>query len=48
MPRFIEQMTTENVTEISNLSMYITKAFEIRKKTLTLIKYCPSRFHVYR
>jgi len=48
MPKFIEQMTTENVTEISNLSMYITKAFEIRKKTLTLIKYSPSRFHVYR
>ena len=28
MPKF---MTTENVTEIKRLSMYITKAFEIRK-----------------
>jgi len=30
MPKFIEQMTTENQTEISNLSMFIMKSFEIR------------------
>jgi len=34
MPKFIELMTTENVTEIRNVSMYIMKSFEIRKKTL--------------
>ena len=33
MPKFIEPMATENVTEIRNWSMYITKAFEIRKMT---------------
>ena len=31
MTKFIELMTTENVTVIRNLSMYITKAFDIRK-----------------
>jgi len=31
MPTFIELMKTENVTEIRNLSMYITKVFEIIK-----------------
>jgi len=30
MPKIIELMTTESVTEIRKLSMYITKAFEIR------------------
>jgi len=30
MPKFIELMTTENATEIRNVSMYITKAFDIR------------------
>ena len=30
MPTFIEQMTTENQTEISNLSLFIMKSFEIR------------------
>jgi len=34
MPKFIELMTTENVTEIRNVSMYIMKSFEIRKKSL--------------
>jgi len=34
MHKFIELITTENLIEIGNLSMYITKAFEIRKKTL--------------
>jgi len=37
-------MTTENVTEIRMLSMYITKAFEIRKKYLFFIKYAPHSF----
>ena len=31
MTKFIELMTTANVTVIRNLSMYITKAFDIRK-----------------
>ena len=31
MPEFIELMITENKKEIRNLSMFITKAFEIRK-----------------
>ena len=30
IPKFIEPMTIENVTEIRLLSMYITKAFEIK------------------
>ena len=30
MPKTIDCMTTENVTETRNASMYITKAFEIR------------------
>ena len=30
MPKIIEQMTTENQTEICNLSMFIMKSFEIR------------------
>ena len=34
MPEFIELMITENKKEIRNVSMFITKAFEIRKKTL--------------
>jgi len=34
MPKFIELMTTENKTEIRNLSMFIMKSFEIRKNTL--------------
>ena len=34
MPTFIELMTTENVSEIRHLSLYITKAFGIIKKTL--------------
>jgi len=29
MPTFIELMTTENVSEIRHLSLYITKAFGI-------------------
>jgi len=33
MPTCIEPMATENVTEIRNWSMYITKAFEISKMT---------------
>ena len=41
MPEFIELMITENKKEIRNLSMFITKAFEIRKK---LYYVCPSRF----
>ena len=43
MPTFIELMKTENVTEIRNLSMYITKVFEI-KKNFILIKYAPHAF----
>ena len=34
MPKFIELMKTENKIEIRNLSMFIMKSFEIRKKTL--------------
>ena len=30
MPKFIEPMTTENQTDICNLSMFIMKSFEIR------------------
>jgi len=37
MPKFIELMTTENKTEIRNLSMFIMKSFEIRKKHFSLI-----------
>ena len=36
MPKMIELMTTENVTEIRNLSVYFTKSFEIRKKIFWL------------
>ena len=34
MPKIIELMATENVTEIINLFMFIMKAFEIRKNNL--------------
>jgi len=44
MPTFIEQMTTENQTEISNLSMFIMKSFEIRFFLYILIKYAPCAF----
>jgi len=36
MPEFIELMITENKKEIRNLSMFITKAFEIRKKNFIM------------
>ena len=44
MPKFIELMATENVTEIINLFMFIMKAFEIRKITFISIKYAPHAF----
>jgi len=44
MHKFIELITTENLIEIGNLSMYITKAFEIRKKLFISIKYAPHAF----
>ena len=44
MPKFIELMTTENKTEIRNLSMFIMKSFEIRKTHTFLWLVCPSRF----
>ena len=34
MPELIELMKTENKTEIRNVSMFIMKSFEIRKKHL--------------
>ena len=40
-------MTTENVSEIIIVSMYITKAFGIRKKHVYFDLVCPSRLHVY-
>ena len=43
MPKFIELIKTENVTELRNLSLYITKVFEI-KKNIILIKYAPHAF----
>jgi len=42
--KFIELMTTKNVTELRNVSMYITKASEIRKKHFILIKQAPHSF----
>jgi len=32
MPKFIELLNTENKIEIRNVSMFIMKSFEIRKK----------------
>ena len=32
MPKFIELIKTENKIEIRNVSMFIMKSFEIRKK----------------
>ena len=37
MSKFIELIKTENKIEIRNLSMFIMKSFEIRKKTFILI-----------
>ena len=50
MPKFTELITPEHVTGTRNISVYITKAFEIRKQTLfreCMYLVCPSRFHVY-
>ena len=44
MPKLIELMATENVTEIINLFMFIMKAFEIRKITFISSKYAPHAF----
>jgi len=44
MPKFIELMTTENKIEIRISSMFIMKAFVIRKTNFNSIKYAPSRF----
>ena len=44
MPTFIELMTTENVSEIRHLSLYITKAFGIIKIFFISIKYAPHAF----
>jgi len=44
MPTFIELMTTENKIEIRISSMFIMKAFVIRKTNFNSIKYAPSRF----
>ena len=37
-------MKTENKIEIRELSMFIMKSFEIRKKTLLFWLVCPARF----
>ena len=34
MPKFIEFIKTEKKIEIRNVSMFVMKSFEIRKKTL--------------
>jgi len=50
MPKFTELITPEHVTGTRNISLYITKAFEIRKKTLfreCMYLVCPSCFHVH-
>jgi len=44
MPKKIELMTTENQTDICNLSMFIMKSFAIRFFIFILIKYAPSAF----
>ena len=44
MPKFIELIKTENKIEIRNLSMFIMKSFEIRKK---LYFDAPHAFFVY-
>ena len=42
MLKFIELMTIKNVTELKHVSMYITKASEIRKNNnFSLIKQAP-------
>ena len=43
MPKFIELIKTENKIEVINLSMFIMKSFEIRKKPLFWLV-CTSRF----
>jgi len=37
MSKFIELIKTENKIEIRNVSMFIMKSFEIRKKNFILI-----------
>ena len=46
MPKIIEIMTTENKIEIRNVSMFIMKSFEIRKK-LYFDQYAPYTFFLY-
>ena len=46
MPKFIELIKTENKTEIRNVSMFIMKSFEIRKK-LYFDEYAPHAFFLY-
>ena len=44
MPNVFELMTTENIIEIRNLSMFIMKSLKIRQKNFILIKYAPLAF----
>jgi len=42
MPKFIELMTTGNEIEIRNVSMFVMKSCEIRKKTEPIMPLMPS------
>jgi len=47
MPKFIELIKTENKIEIRNLSMFIMKSFEIRKKTTLISMHLTLSFCIY-